>query len=159
MVAGCGLLLHILKHLVSWLFELCKLQKLAKRRPRGIVNMYGVFQTFYSHSIAETSTTSAISWIGSIQVFLLCFIGTLVGPIYDSGYCRSLVVTGTFLTVFGIFMTSICKNYWQLFLAQGVVTGAGFGCLFLPGVAIVSQYFSTKKAFATGIASLGSSIG
>ncbi|KAL9093566.1 MAG: hypothetical protein Q9165_003961 [Trypethelium subeluteriae] len=56
-------------------------------------------------------------------------------------------------------MTSICKNYWELFLAQGVVTGAGFGCLFLPGVTIVSQYFSTRKAFATGIASLGSSIG
>jgi MFS family permease len=121
--------------------------------------MYGVFQTYYSHDIAESSTASAISWIGSMQTFLLCFIGTLVGPIYDSGHMRLLLVVGTFLSVFGIFMTSICKAYWQLFLAQGVVTGTGFGCLFLPGVAVVSQYFSTKKAFATGVASLGSSIG
>ena len=121
--------------------------------------MYGVFQTYYSYSIAETSSSSAISWIGSVQVFLLCFIGTLVGPIYDSGHVRLLLASGFFLSSLGIFMTSICKNYWQLFLAQGVVTGSGFGCLFLPGVAIVSQYFSTMKAFATGIASLGSSIG
>ena len=121
--------------------------------------MYGVFQTYYSYSIAETSTSSAISWIGSVQVFLLCFIGTLVGPIYDSGHIRLLLVSGYLLTLIGILTTSICKSYWQLFLAQGVVTGAGFGCLFLPGVTIVSQYFSTKKAFATGIASLGSSIG
>ena len=121
--------------------------------------MYGVFQTYYSYQIAETSTPSAISWIGSSQVFLLCFVGTLVGPIYDNGHVRSLLVTGSLLTLLGVFMTSLCKNYWHLFLAQGVVTGSGFGCLFLPGVTIVSQYFSTKKAFATGIASLGSSIG
>lgn len=94
-----------------------------------------------------------------MQVFLLCFVGTLVGPIYDSGHIRLLLASGSFLSVLGVFMTSICTKYWQLFLAQGVVTGAGFGCLFLPGVATVSQYFSTKKAFATGIASLGSSIG
>ena len=121
--------------------------------------MYGVFQTYYSYSIAENPTSSAISWIGSVQVFLLCFIGTLVGPIYDSGHVRFLLVSGYLLTLIGVLTTSICKSYWQLFLAQGVVTGAGFGCLFLPGVTIVSQYFSTKKAFATGIASLGSSIG
>ena len=121
--------------------------------------MYGVFQTYYSYAIAETSTASAVSWIGSVQVFLLCFVGTLVGPIYDMGYVRLLLISGIFLSSFGIFMTSVCRNYWELFLAQGVVTGSGFGCLFLPGVAVVSQYFSTKKAFATGIASLGSSIG
>ena len=126
---------------------------------RGVVNMYGVFQTYYAGAIAETSSSSDISWIGSIQAFLLFFVGTLVGPVYDAGHVRSLLVSGSFLTIFGLFMTSICKTYWQLFLAQGVVTGTGFGCLFLPGVTIVSQYFSTKKAFATGVASLGSSIG
>ena len=126
---------------------------------RGIVNMYGVFQTYYTHSIIANSTPSAISWIGSVQVFLLCVVGTLVGPIYDSGHIRILLVSGSFLSVLGMFLTSFCKSYWQLFLAQGVVTGAGFGCLFMPGVASVPQYFSTKQAFATGIASLGSSIG
>ena len=153
--------MYFLKHLVS-LGSSTRCKEVISRlneRLRGVVNMYGVFQTYYSHAIAETSTASAISWIGSIQVFLLCFIGTLVGPIYDAGHVRSLLVVGSFLSILGFFMTSICKNYWQLFLAQGVVTGSGFGCLFLPGVASVSQYFSTKKAFATGIASLGSSIG
>ncbi|MCJ1461194.1 hypothetical protein MMC28_011576 [Mycoblastus sanguinarius] len=123
----------------------------------GIVNMYGVYQTYYSSNLP--SSPSAISWIGSIQAFLLFLVGTLVGPIYDSGYVRSLLFIGSFLSVFGLFMTSICQEYWQFLLSQGVVTGAGFGCLFLPGVTVVSQYFSTKKAFATGIASLGSSIG
>lgn len=120
--------------------------------------MFGVYQTYYSSSLTSSSP-SAISWIGSTQAFLLFLIGTLVGPIYDSGYVRSLLVAGSLLSVLGLFMTSICNQYWQFLISQGMVTGAGFGCLFLPGVTVVSQYFSTKKAFATGIASLGSSIG
>lgn len=120
--------------------------------------MYGVYQTYYSSSLSSSSP-SAISWIGSTQSFLLALLGTLVGPIYDSGYVRALLVVGSSLSVFGLFMTSICKEYWQFLISQGLVTGAGFGCLFLPGVTVVSQYFDTKKAFATGIASLGSSIG
>ena len=120
--------------------------------------MYGVYQTYYSTSL-PSSSASAVSWIGSIQSFLLFLVGTLVGPIYDSGYVRSLLIVGSFLSVFGLFMTSICHEYWQLLLSQGIMTGTGFGCLFLPGVTIVSQYFTTKKGFATGIASLGSSFG
>ena len=61
--------------------------------------------------------------------------------------------------VLGMMMTSICTNYWQTFLAQGLVIGLGNGCVFLASVAIVGQYFTTKKSFATGVASVGSSLG
>lgn len=106
--------------------------------------MYGVYQIYYTSSLTS-SLASAISWIGSVQAFLLFLVGTFLGPIYDSGYVRTLLLIGSFLTVFGLFMTSLCKAFWQLLLSQGIVTGAGFGCLFLPGVTVVSQYFSTKK--------------
>lgn len=165
MAAGGRIVLHLLEHMVSRSLRACEAvvkhtasSLAADARCRGIVNMYGVFQTYYSETLKGTNS-SAISWIGSIQVFLLCLIGTLVGPIYDGGRVRLLLVTGTVSSVLGVFMTSLCTQYWQLLLAQGLLTGFGFGCLFLPGVAIVSQYFTTKKAFATGIASLGSSIG
>ena len=126
---------------------------------RGVVNMYGVYQTFYESNILNSQTASNISWIGSIQAFLL-FVGAAVaGPFFDMGYLRTLLLAGTFLTVFGMMMTSLCERYWEVLLAQGVTAGLGFGCLFLPSVGIVSQYFTTKKAFAFGIASTGSSIG
>ncbi|KAH8817085.1 major facilitator superfamily domain-containing protein [Xylogone sp. PMI_703] len=56
-------------------------------------------------------------------------------------------------------MTSLCKEYWQVFLAQGLTLGLGTGFLFIPSVAIVAQYFDTKKALAMGIAASGSSLG
>lgn len=55
-------------------------------------------------------------------------------------------------------MTSLCTAYWQAILAQGICVGIGSGCLFIPSVAIVSTYFSTKKSLATGIAASGSSL-
>ena len=121
--------------------------------------MFGVYQTFYQMDFLSSQASSNISWIGSIQAFLLFLGSAVAGPFFDMGYLQTLLSVGTFFVVFGMMMTSICTTYWQVLLAQGVTVGIGFGCLFLPSVAIVSQYFTTKKSFAFGIASTGSSIG
>ena len=126
---------------------------------RGVINMYGVFQTFYQSHLLEHQSASNISWVGSIQAFLIFLGGAVVGPFFDLGYLRLLLSLGTFSTYFGMMMTSVCKTYWQFVLAQGVTVGIGFGCLFLPSVAIVSQYFTTKKSIAFGIVSTGGIIG
>ena len=70
---------------------------------------------------------------------------------FDAGYMRSMLYVGTILNVLGLMMTSICKTYWQLVLAQGVMIGIGDGCLFLTSVAIVPQYFTTRQAIPQGI--------
>ena len=56
-------------------------------------------------------------------------------------------------------LTSFCRAYWQLILAQGVAFGIGGGLLYLPAASIISQYFDKKKGIAFGIASIGSSLG
>ena len=86
-------------------------------------------------------------------------VGSIAGPVYDKGYAHELLLLGSFLIVFGQMMLSLCSSYYQVFLAQGVSIGIGTGCIFVSGVAILSTYFSTKLATATGIAASGSSIG
>lgn len=83
----------------------------------------------------------------------------VVGPLYDSGYLRTLVITGSALVVFGMMMTSLCTEFWQLILAQGLIIGLGNGCLFVPSIALLPTYFTTWRAFAMGIAASGSSVG
>lgn len=39
------------------------------------------------------------------------------------------------------------------------ITGVGFGLIYLPAIVSVGYYFSTKRAFATGIAVCGSGMG
>lgn len=125
----------------------------------GIVNTFGVYQTYYETGILASSSASDISWVGSIQAFLLMLVGALTGPVYDAGYFRGLLLTGSFLVVFGQMMLSLCTEYYQVILAQAICIGLGCGCLFVPSVAILSTYFSTKIATAMGIAAAGSSLG
>jgi len=82
-----------------------------------------------------------------------------MGSIFDIGFLRTMLSIGTFLTVFGMMMTSLCKAYWQFILAQGVCTGLGMTCLFIPCVAILPPWFPTRRALAMGMAATGSSIG
>lgn len=126
---------------------------------RGVTAMFGVFQTYYQTNLLKSKSPSDISWIGSTQGFLLLFGGAVTGPFFDLGYLRTLLIIGTFCSVVGMMLTSICKDYWQFFLAQGIIMGIGFGCLFLPSIAIISQYFTTRKSTAFGVAASGSSIG
>ena len=56
-------------------------------------------------------------------------------------------------------MTSLCSEYWQIMLAQALCIGIGTGCFNVPSIAILSQYFSTRRGLAIGLAASGSSFG
>ena len=168
MACRCWLILSLLQLLVRFFASLLMLsglrnfeEKLSADRCaiRGIINTFGVFQTYYKANLLSASSASDISWIGSIQPFLLMIVSAIAGPIYDAGYSRQLVFAGSCLTVLGMFLLSICKEYWHVLLAQGICNGLGAGLLFVPSVAIISTYFTTKIATAVGIAACGSSVG
>ncbi|KAK2750086.1 hypothetical protein FQN57_004578 [Myotisia sp. PD_48] len=116
----------------------------------GFINSFGVFQTYYVDFLGRSP--SDVAWIGSIQVFIVFFIGTFAGRLTDA-------VVGTALSVLGMFMASISTKYWQLFLAQGICWGLGNGCLFCPALSITSTYFAKKKMVAIGICACGSCTG
>ena len=94
-----------------------------------------------------------------MQAFMLMLVGGIAGPIYDAGFAREVLFVGSFLIVLGQMMLSLCTEYWQVFLAQGISIGVGTGLIFVTGVAILSTYFSTRLALGLGIAATGSSIG
>jgi MFS family permease len=123
----------------------------------GVANGYGIFQQYYTQALGESA--SNISWVGSVQIFLLFLVGVAAGRLTDAGYFRIVFAVGVFLQLLGIFMTSLCTKYWQIFLAQGVCLGLGNGCTFVPSLAILSQYFKKYRAFAVGLAAAGGAVG
>lgn len=125
----------------------------------GLLNSYGQFQSIYETDILRRETTSTIAWIGSAQ-FLVCYVVCIfTGPLLDTGRLHLLLGVGTVVTVFGLMMVSLCHTFYQFFLAQTIVTGIGFGLIFLPASSVVSQWFSTRTPLAIGISVSGSSIG
>ncbi|KAH7118474.1 riboflavin transporter MCH5 [Dactylonectria macrodidyma] len=123
----------------------------------GVFVSFGVFQAYYVTVLERSS--SDISWIGSFEVCLLFFVGSIGGVLTDAGYFRSTVATGGILIVLGTFTTSASTAYWQVFLAQGVCTGLGSGLIFTPVMTVISTYFTTKRAVALAIAACGSTVG
>lgn len=123
----------------------------------GISNSFSVFEQLYTHTLPRS--TSAISWIGSVQISLLFLTGAFVGRATDSGYFRPIYSLGVFLQLVGIFLLSLCKTYWQVFLAQAIRMGLGSEFTFSPGIAIMSSYFVKRRASTVGLAAAGAATG
>lgn len=126
---------------------------------RGVLNSYGVFQTYYKLDFLSLQSTSTIGWIRSLQGVLFFAVSIIVGPMFDLGYFRSLTWVGTAFSVVGMFLLSISSQFYQMLLTQSVLVGIGEGCLFLPAPAVVAQHFNTHLGLAVSIASVGSAVG
>ncbi|KAF7348859.1 hypothetical protein MVEN_01406000 [Mycena venus] len=127
----------------------------------GYITSYGVYQDFYTRDYLTQSSSSAISWIGSISAFILISGGLVSGRLFDRGHFYLLLCGGSFLQCFSLFMLSLCgrEQYYQIFLAQGLGLGIGAGTVYIPSIAIVSHYFQKRRALAMTIVASGSSLG
>lgn len=125
----------------------------------GLIISFGVFQSYYQNHMLSHYSPSSISWIGTIQAFLLVEVGIFSGPLYDNGHLRILIAVGAFFLVLGMMMTSLVKAYYSIFLALGVCTGLGMGLLFFPAITAISTYFTTRRGLANGISASGSALG
>ncbi|KAL7908490.1 putative MFS monocarboxylate transporter [Trichoderma velutinum] len=125
----------------------------------GVINTWGAYQTYYKQYLLSDISSSSIAWVGSLQSFLLMVIGVVTGPLFDMGYFHTLLSFGAIMLTFGLMMTSLVSEFWQLILTQGICVGLGAGCLLVPAIAILPQYFQKKMGLATGLAVAGSSIG
>ncbi|KAI7617852.1 MFS monocarboxylate transporter-like protein, partial [Hortaea werneckii] len=123
----------------------------------GFTTSFGSFQTYYEGTLNLDSST--ISWLGSLQIFLLFFIGTFSGRAVDAGLFRVVYVVGSGMQLLGAFTTSVSTHYWQLVLSQGICLGIANGLHFCPAMSLASTYFQKKRSLVLGIGALGSCTG
>lgn len=126
---------------------------------RGLTLAYGSFQSFYALNYIPNFSASSISWIGTIQSWLLIFSGLISGPLFDLGYFYIMIWVGSFLAVLGLMMLSLAHDYYAIFLSQGVCMGIGMGFLYIPSIALISRSFTHKRGLALGIATSGAPAG
>ncbi|KAH8664530.1 major facilitator superfamily transporter [Xylariales sp. PMI_506] len=124
----------------------------------GFLNAFGVFQEYYI-TYLPGKTDSDISWIGSMTIFLL-YIGALVAGVLSDKLGPTLLLwTGSAGLLLSLFMTSLCTQYYQLFLAQAILQGISMSFIFCPALAVVSRRLPHQRGLALGLTIGGSSIG
>ncbi|KAI0738848.1 MFS general substrate transporter [Daedaleopsis nitida] len=125
----------------------------------GQLTAFGVFETWYSEHQLSDVAPSTISWIGSIQLWILYFSGAFLGRIFDAYGPHVILIPGSILLVFSTMITSVCTKFYQFLIVQGLLTGLSYGMLFYPSFASISTHFTKLRATAVGIAIAGSGVG
>lgn len=123
------------------------------------MNAYGSYALYYQSELLSDRSAVDIVWVGTVQAVLIILLGVVTGPLYDRGYIRSMLASGSFLVVFGMMMTSLSTKYYQIILAQGVCVGIGSGITYVPCLAMVASAFTTKRPLAIALATSGAAIG
>jgi len=97
--------------------------------------------------------------IGSIQTAVSFFIGPLVARIVTRFGSRKVCTFGSFLACVGVFGASFSWNLQILLICYSMVTGVGFGFMYIPGVVACQDHFTKRRALAQAIAVCGTGMG
>jgi predicted MFS family arabinose efflux permease len=124
----------------------------------GFMLSFGIFQKYYTDTLGFSP--SNVSWIGTTSLFMVYFVGVFSGRAMDAGFYQYTLGSGIAFQLIGVFATSFCTKYYQLFLAQGLCQGIGNGLVFCPAVALISTYFPPRRrAVAVSLVACGGATG
>ncbi|KAL7619469.1 hypothetical protein AAE478_010008 [Parahypoxylon ruwenzoriense] len=125
----------------------------------GLVNCVGVFVSYYVNGPLESYGASTVSWITSIQVFMMSGLNAVMGRLFDSFGPRYMLIVGTLVYCFGLMMLSLSTQYYQIILSQGIVSAIGMSAVFNSAMNSVMGWFFKRRAAALGLMVSGSSLG
>ncbi|CAD0100290.1 unnamed protein product [Aureobasidium mustum] len=125
----------------------------------GFFNAWGIFQEYYHAHQLSSKSQFDISWIGSFAICAMYLSSPAVGIAYDKIGPNMLLGIGSVGALFAIFMVSLCKEYYQIFLAQALVFGISSAFLVTPSLSTLTKYFRKNRALGMGIVVAGSSTG
>ncbi|PVI02579.1 MFS general substrate transporter [Periconia macrospinosa] len=126
----------------------------------GTVSAYGIY---LSHYLADDVFPEASTWdyafIGGFNFSIAMFIAPLVTVLIRRLGIHKVMIAGLVLESGGYVAASFATRIWQLHLSQGILIGAGIGCLYIPSLPILSQWFVRRRSLANGISAAGSGVG
>ncbi len=96
------------------------------------------------------STNAIVSWIGSIQGFMLYFTGVIAAPLIEFYSYRTIAITGSVISAFGMLLSAFSPYLYVLYMTYGLLTGLGFGFMYLTSMVAVQHWFDKRRSLASG---------
>lgn len=112
-----------------------------------IIKSYGVYLTYYlSHGSFAGARPLDYAFIGgsNFAAAMLCApLATVLARRYGS---RPPMLCGICIMAGGLAAASFATATWHLYLTQGALVGLGTGLVYIPSMAILSQWFLKRRS-------------
>ena len=109
--------------------------------------------------IFSRNKNSFSALVGSLALGMTWFASPLPGYLSDRFGCRITNFIGGALCVTGLAMTSFSRSLNLMYFTHSLVFGLGVCFICSCGFLVTAQYFKEKFSMATGIVTLGASVG
>ncbi|XP_054166022.1 monocarboxylate transporter 12-B-like [Oppia nitens] len=123
----------------------------------GICYTFGLFFNHFVDSYGSSKAMTALA--GSLLSGCYMTAGVFVSGLTNRYGCRPITIIGSIISCLAFITSTLAPNIFILLITYGMIAGIGFGLIYLPAIVTVGYYFTTKRAFATGIAVCGSGMG
>jgi len=123
----------------------------------GIAYTFGVFLDPLIVEMEEKQ--SKVSIAGSLLVATYAFAGPPSAKLVQRFGTRKVCMAGTILSAIGLLLGSFTTNLISLIITYSIITGAGFGCMYVPSVVAVANHFTKLRSIAIGICLCGAGVG
>ena len=97
--------------------------------------------------------------VGSATLGMLWFASPLAGYLCDRFGCRIVTFFGAVLCITGLLATSFLQSLTPMYFTYSLVLGLGACFIFNSCFLVIGKYFEENLSMATGIVSLGASLG
>lgn len=98
--------------------------------------------------------------MGVGATLIVCLnIFTPIVPLLAPLGARGTMMLGSTLMSLGIILAGFSTQVWHLYLSQGILFGLGASLVYMTIVAVIPQWFTTRRGTAMGISSAGSGFG
>jgi len=99
------------------------------------------------------------SLAGSLLVATYAFTGPLASRLVNSYGTRKVCVAGSVLAALGLALGSLTKSLLGVIVTYSIITGVGFGLMYIPSIVAVANHFTRQRSLAIGICLCGAGVG
>lgn len=126
----------------------------------GCNSGFGVFLAFYlNEDVFVEATKYDYALIAGLTVGLGQGCSPFVMVIMRIIGIKPTMLVGTALMLAGFILASYSTRLWQLYLTQGVMSGASISLIFVPATTMIPGWFLKRRAVAMGLSLMGTGAG
>ncbi|MFQ5917608.1 MAG: MFS transporter, partial [Candidatus Binatia bacterium] len=117
---------------------------------RGIHSSFGVFYVALLDNFGWSR--GATAGVYSMNLIMDAVLSPIVGHLLDRYGPKKIVGIGCLILASGLYLSSQLNSLWQFYIFFGVISAVGLGFMgMVPHVVLVSEWFSSQRAFALGV--------